>query len=76
MLKSLLLGFCAAVCLAACAQKSNGSTANDGKHFGAMVTANNAVAYDDVMAKMATVDHLPMKVTGDFMSFFTQRIGV
>lgn len=60
MLKSLLIGLCAVACFTACAQNTKG----DGKHFGTMVTADNAVAYDDVMAKMATVDSMQMKVTG------------
>ncbi|MFN0036295.1 MAG: DUF4920 domain-containing protein [Saprospiraceae bacterium] len=68
MLKGLLLGFCAAAFLAACAQKSpasaNANTPDDGKHFGANITADNAVAYDEVMTKMTAQDSLPMKVTG------------
>lgn len=68
MLKSLLLGFCAAAVFTACAQNTpapaNANTPKDGKHFGATITADNAVAYDDVMAKMNAVDSLPLKVTG------------
>lgn len=68
MLKSLLLSLCAATFVTACAQNSpsgaNANTPKDGKHFGATITAENAIAYDDVMAKMNNVDSLPMKVTG------------
>ena len=68
MLKSLLLGICASVFITACAQNSpnsaNSNTPNDGKHFGTTVTADGAVIYDEVMAKMTTTDSLPMKVTG------------
>ncbi|MBC7778146.1 MAG: DUF4920 domain-containing protein [Phycisphaerae bacterium] len=68
MLKSLLLSFCAAVLFTACAQKSSNpataSTAKDGKHFGATITANNAIPYDKVMTKMAKTDSMSMKVTG------------
>ncbi|MFN0215474.1 MAG: DUF4920 domain-containing protein [Saprospiraceae bacterium] len=68
MLKSLLLGICASVFITACAQNSpntaNSNTPHDGKHFGTTVTADGAVIYDEVMAKMTTTDSLPMKVTG------------
>jgi hypothetical protein len=62
MLKSLFLGLCAAATLTACAQTP--TKVGDGKHFGATITAENAVAYDDVMAKMASSDSMSMKVTG------------
>jgi hypothetical protein len=68
MLKSLLLSFSVAVIFAACAQKSstpaNSTATNDGKHFGTNVTANNALPYEKVMAKMAKTDSMSMKVTG------------
>jgi len=64
MLKSLLLGFCAAAVMTACAQNPNSKNVGDGKHFGTTVTNDNAVPYDAVMAKMATTDSLAMKVTG------------
>jgi Domain of unknown function (DUF4920) len=62
MLKSLLLCFFAATVITACAQ--NPAKVGDGKHFGTTVTAENAVAYDQVMAKMGSVDSMNMKVTG------------
>jgi len=71
MLKSLLSYFCAAVLFTACSQKSSApdhtNAAKGGKHFGTAVTANNAVPYDKVMAKMANADSLNMKVTGKVM---------
>lgn len=60
MLKSLFLGICVAVTMSACAQTPTG----DGKHFGATITADNALAYDEVMEKMANTDSMSMKVTG------------
>jgi hypothetical protein len=62
MLKSLILSLCASVCFTACAQ--NTQPTGDGKHFGATITADQAVAYDDVMAKMADSDSVAMKVSG------------
>lgn len=62
MLKSLLFSLCAATCLSACAQNAPSST--DGKHFGAHITPENAITYEEVMPKMATADSLSMKVTG------------
>lgn len=62
MLKSLLLGIFAAAMFTACAQ--NPAKDGDGKHFGATITPENAIAYDQVMAKMANVDSMSMKVTG------------
>ena len=64
MLKSLLLGFCAAAFMTACAQNPNSKNVGDGKHFGTTVTKDNAVPYDAVMTKMATTDSMTMKVTG------------
>ena len=68
MLKSLLIGLCAATFFSACAQNAptttNADTPKDGKHFGTNITADNAVVYDEVMAKMATSDSMAMKVTG------------
>ncbi|MDO8366147.1 MAG: DUF4920 domain-containing protein [Saprospiraceae bacterium] len=62
MLKSLLLSFCTLVFFTACAQKP--TTAGDGKHFGAPITAKKAIPYEKVMAKMEKVDSMSMKVTG------------
>ena len=62
MLKSLLIGFCTAAVFSACAQTP--AKVGDGKHFGATINAENAIDYDQVMAKMATTDSMSMKVTG------------
>ncbi|MEO6758306.1 MAG: DUF4920 domain-containing protein [Saprospiraceae bacterium] len=67
MLKKLLLGLGAAALFVACtANKGNESAAvpQDGKHFGTMVTAKNAISYDALLPKMAAVDSMPAKVTG------------
>ncbi len=68
MLKSLLLSLCAATFVTACAQNpsstANANSVKDGKHFGSTVTAENAIAYDEIMAKMTTTDSIPLKVTG------------
>jgi hypothetical protein len=59
MLKNLFLGIFAASLLAAC-----GSNNTDNKHFGATITADNALSYDELIGKMAAVDSMPAKVTG------------
>ena len=77
MLKNLI--FCAAVAVAAtaCSNKDCCKTeaakpagdqtaapaANDGKHFGAMITPDGATNYADFVKKM-TVDSMPAKVVG------------
>lgn len=72
MLKKISLWLMAAVFVASCSQnKSQAVDPNstdptkDGKHFGAIITADNAIAYDEVMAKMSSVDSLNMKVVGN-----------
>lgn len=62
MLKSLLFNLCVITCLSACAQSTPSST--DGKHFGARITPENAIAYEEVMPQMETADSLSMKVIG------------
>jgi hypothetical protein len=64
MLKNLILGLSAILAFNACAQTAKPAPAPDGKHFGAAITADNAVAYAEVPAKMAAVDSLALKVTG------------
>ncbi len=77
MLKNLI--FCAAVLVsaAACSNKdcckndaakttgdnSAAPAANDGKHFGAMITPDGAMSYSDFVQKMTT-DSMPAKVVG------------
>ncbi|MBL7826069.1 MAG: DUF4920 domain-containing protein [Saprospiraceae bacterium] len=36
----------------------------DGKHFGAIINADQAITYDSMMQKMAGIDSMNMKVTG------------
>ena len=69
MLKNISNWLIAALMFAACSQ-SNTQTVNpndpakDGKHFGAIINAENAVTYEDMMVKMANIDSMNMKVTG------------
>lgn len=61
MLKNFLLCFAAATFIVACAQNTPTTTT---KQFGAAVTAENAVPYDEMLAKMGTADSMNIKVTG------------
>lgn len=68
MLKKICLCCATAVVLAACGTNSNNAAlaqgASDGKHFGAVITADNAITYDALLPKMAETDSLATKVTG------------
>ena len=67
MLKKMLLGLGAIALLTACSANKNKQSADvpqDGKHFGALVTAKNAITYDQLIPKMAQVDSMPAKVSG------------
>lgn len=64
MLKSLLLCLFATVCFALSAQTPAANPQKETKHFGAIVTVEGAVAYEEVMPKMAEVDSLPIKIVG------------
>lgn len=68
MLKKISLSLFAAALLAACgadqSNTANAQTPNDGKHFGATITADGAISYDELMPKMAKTDSLAVKVTG------------
>lgn len=64
MLKSILLGLLATACYSLFAQNPTVSPPNEGKHFGARITAEGATAYEDLLAKMAEVDSLPIKLVG------------
>ena len=71
MLKNLILGLGTIALLTACtANKDKQATAapQDGKHFGALVTAKNAITYDQLIPKMAKVDSMPAKVTGEVVA--------
>lgn len=68
MLKKIGLSLVTAALLMACGANQNNSataqTANDGKHFGAIIDDANAVSYDALIPKMAETDSLAIKVTG------------
>lgn len=68
MLKKICFSIATAVMLVACGANQNNSanaqTSSDGKHFGAMIDADKAISYDDLMPKMAETDSLAIKVTG------------
>ncbi len=63
MLKNLIFAFGASAFFFSC---GNAQTANQGdnKHFGATITPDNAITYDELIPKMATTDSLAVKVTG------------
>ena len=69
MLKKISLWLMAVATFTACGQntpafdpKSTDPT-KDGKHFGAIITAENAISYDEAMVKMGSSDSLNMKIT-------------
>jgi hypothetical protein len=71
MLKKISLCLLAAIIVASCAQNNPTSAdpnssdpAKDGKHFGAMITPDNAVSYDEVISKLGSLDSMGMKVQG------------
>ena len=68
MVKNIRYALFAMALLASCStNQKNAATAtsaNDGKHFGTMVTAKNAMTYDELVPKMAKTDSLAAKVTG------------
>ena len=68
MLKKICFSLATAVLLLACGTNQNNSanaqTADDGKHFGAVITADDAMSYDELIPKMAKTDSLAAKVTG------------
>jgi hypothetical protein len=65
MLKKIFMSALAVLALASCGQsQSDKATAAQQKTFGIPVTNDNAVAYDDLLVKMAAVDSMNIKVTG------------
>lgn len=70
MLKKISTWLIAAMALAACGQNTPAYDPNstdptkDGKHFGAIITADNAITYDSMMVQMGNADSLATKVTG------------
>lgn len=59
MLKKILLGVFAAAMLASC-----GGQEPKGNAFGAPITADGAISYDELIPRMAGTDSLAVKVTG------------
>ena len=65
MVKNFFFVFVATAFLAACgSDQPASSTADDGKHFGATITADNAITYEELVPKMANTDSLAIKITG------------
>lgn len=68
MLKKFSLGVIVALSLFACgtnqSNTANAQNADDGKHFGETITADDAINFDDLMPKMAETDSLAIKITG------------
>lgn len=70
MLKKISTWLIAALCLAACGQNApvydpnSTDPTKDGKHFGAIITADNAITYDSMMVQMGASDSLVTKVSG------------
>ncbi len=71
MLKNISLWLMALAFFTACGQNNSqnfdpnsSDPTKDGKHFGALITADGAIPYSDVMGKMANTDSLNMKVQG------------
>lgn len=71
MLKKMMLGFGAIALLLSCHANKNkpeATSLQDGKHFGAPVTAKNAIPYERLIASMAKVDSMPAKVSGQVIA--------
>jgi hypothetical protein len=75
MLKKIFLGASLALFLGSCnsddccktGAKNGAGNADASKaanHFGAAITSDNAITYDELLNRMASTDSLPAKVTG------------
>jgi hypothetical protein len=67
MLKKFVFCFLVGTLCVACHTRKNSAAANlpdDGRHFGMMVDAQKAIAYDALLAQMDKTDSLSTKVTG------------
>ena len=67
MVKNFFLAFTAAVLLVSCGGNettSTTATTDDGTHFGAAVSAENAITYEELVPKMAGTDSLAIKISG------------
>jgi len=72
MLKKISFWLMAVAFFTACGQNNaptfdpnSSDPTKDGKHFGAIITADGAISYDEVVGKMAGADSLNMKVAGN-----------
>lgn len=67
MLKNLAILLSIGLLFASCGADQSQSTqtkAGGGQAFGAAITAENAMSFDDLMGKMTALDSMPAKVTG------------
>ena len=66
MLRYTFLCFFALMSVFACKQPATPTEidADNNQYFGAKITANNALAFEDLVTKMSTIDSLKTKVTG------------
>jgi len=65
MVKKIFFVFASAILLAACGgEQPASSNTDEGKHFGAVITADNAVTYEELVPKMAGTDSLAIKISG------------
>ena len=75
MFKQVFFGLGLCVALISCKNQASTQNVKDnaaattksehaGKQFGAAITADGAISYDDMLAKMGTSDSLAVKVTG------------
>jgi hypothetical protein len=66
MLKIFLPVLTACFLLAACGagpSQNPETAAADNKHFGAVITSDNAISYDELLQRMASADSMPARVT-------------
>lgn len=63
MLKNLIFAFGASLFFFACGNAQT-TKQGDNKHFGAVITADNAITYDELIPRMGATDSLAVKVTG------------
>lgn len=68
MLKKICLGLATALAMVVFGLGHSASlqaqTATDAKHYGALINADKAITYDQLIPKMAHTDSLAVKVTG------------
>jgi hypothetical protein len=68
MVKKFFFVFAASALLAACGGNQSSSTSDqsgeDGMHFGAKITADEAITFEELATKMGEADSLAVKITG------------